>query len=80
MTPPCPAPPGCTWEAHVFALVGPDGLRFVAARDGETWTLYDAQGTIIRDGVTPARLAALVGSDAHDPTADRAQIRALGQR
>lgn len=62
MTPPCPAPAGHVWEAHVFALVGPDGLRFVAARDGETWTLYDAQGTIIRDGVTAARLPAVLSA------------------
>lgn len=60
MTPPCPAPAGDVWEAHVFALVGPDGLRFVAARDGATWTLYDAQGTIIRDGVRPDRLPAVL--------------------
>ena len=52
----------------------------VIARDGATWTVYDAQGTILRDGLTPARLAALVGSDAPDPTADRAQVRALGER
>lgn len=59
-----------------------DGL--VVARDGETWTVYDATGTIIRDGVTSARLpevvGALVGADLPDPTADRAQVRALGAR
>ena len=80
MTPPCPAPPGCTWEPHVFALTGPAGLRLVAARDGDAWTVYDADGTIIRDGVTSARLAALVGAGLPDPTADRAQVRALGER
>ena len=80
MTPPCPAPPGCTWEAQVLALVGPAGLRLVAARDGAAWTLHDADGTILRDGVSGERLAALVGADLLDPTADRAQIAALGQR
>ena len=80
MTPPCLAPPGYHWEAHVLALVGPAGLRLVAARDGEAWTLFDADGAILRDDVTAERLAALVGADAHDPTADRAQIAALGQR
>lgn len=58
---------------------------FVAARDGDGWTLYHADGTIIRDGVSSARLpevvGALVGADlAPDPTADRAQVRALGAR
>ena len=57
----------------------------VIARDGATWTVYDAQGFILRDGVTSARLpevvGALVGADlAPDPTADRAQVRALGER
>lgn len=80
MTPPCPAPPGCTWEAEVYALRDEAGLRLVAARDGAAWTVYDADGTIIRDGVSPARLAALVGADLLDPTADRAQVRALGER
>ena len=59
-----------------------DGL--VIARDGETWTVYDATGTILRDGVSSARLpevvGALVGADLPDPTADRAQLAALGQR
>lgn len=80
MTPPCPAPPGCTWEALVVALVGPGSLRLVVARADEAWTVYDADGTILRDGVSPARLAALVGADVPDPTADRAQLRALGAR
>lgn len=80
VTPPCPAPPGCTWEAQVVALVRPGGLRLVVARDGDAWTLFDADGTILRDGVTSARLAALVGADLLDPTADRAQVRALGER
>ena len=80
MTPPCPAPPGHVWQPHVFALVGPAGLRLVVARDGDGWTLFDADGTITRDGVSPARLAALVGADVPDPTADRAQLAALGAR
>ena len=69
MTPPAP----------VLALEG-----LVIARDGETWTVYDAQGTILRDGVTSTRLpevvGALVGSELPDPTADRAQLAALGAR
>ena len=69
MTPPAP----------VLPLEG-----FVIARDGATWTVYDATGTIIRDGVSSARLpevvGALVGVPVPDPTADRAQIAALGQR
>ena len=69
MTPPAPA----------LSLEG-----LVIARDGETWTVYDATGTIIRDGVTSARLpdvvGALVGVPVPDPTADRAQVRALGER
>ena len=59
-----------------------DGL--VIARYGETWTVYDATGTILRDGVSSARLpevvGALVGVPVPDPTADRAQVRALGAR
>ena len=59
-----------------------DGL--VIARYGETWTVYDATGTILRDGVSSARLpevvGALVGADLTDPTADKAQLAALGQR
>lgn len=69
MTPPAP----------VLPLEG-----LVIARDGETWTVYDAAGTILRDGVTAARLpevvGALVGVPVPDPTADRAQVRALGAR
>ena len=80
VTPPCPAPPGHVWQPHVFALVGPGGLRLVVARDGGGWTLFDADGTVLRDGVTAERLAALVGADVPDPTADRAQVRALGER
>lgn len=85
MTPPCPAPAGHVWEAHVFALTGPAGVRLVVARDGDGWAVYHATGTILRDGVTSTRLpevvGALVGADlAPDPTADRAQIAALGQR
>ena len=60
MTPPCPAPAGHVWEAHVFALTGPAGVRFVVARDGDGWTLFGADGTILRDGVTPARLPAVL--------------------
>ena len=58
-----------------------DGL--VIARYGETWTVYDATGTILRDGVTAARLPEVVGALVEtppDPTADRAQLAALGQR
>lgn len=80
MTPPCPAPPGHVWQPHVFALVGPAGLRLVVARADEGWTVYAADGTITRDGVTAERLATLVGADLPDPTADRAQLAALGQR
>ena len=68
MTPPAP----------VLPLEG-----FVIARDGATWTVYDATGTIIRDGVSSARLPEVVGALVEappDPTADRAQIAALGQR
>lgn len=58
------------------------GLHLVLAREGETWTVYDAAGTIIRDGVTAARLpevvGALVGAPATDPTTDKAQLAALG--
>ena len=69
MTPPAP----------VLPLEG-----LVIARDGATWTVYDATGTILRDGVSSARLpevvGALVGVPVPDPTADRAQVRALGAR
>lgn len=69
MTPPAPALPL-------------EGL--VIAGDGATWTVYDATGTILRDGVSSARLpevvGALVGVPVPDPTADRAQVRALGER
>lgn len=58
------------------------GLHLVLAREGETWTVYDASGTIIRDGVTAARLpevvGALVSAPAPNPTADKAQLAALG--
>lgn len=45
MTPPAP----------VLPLEG-----LVIARDGATWTVYDATGTILRDGVTSARLPAVL--------------------
>lgn len=68
-----------TAPAPVLPLEG-----LVIARDGATWTVYDATGTILRDGVSSARLpevvGALVGSELPDPTADRAQLAALGQR
>ncbi len=67
MTPPAP----------VLPLEG-----LVIARDGATWTVYDATGTILRDGVSSARLpevvGALVGVPVPDPTADKAQLAALG--
>lgn len=93
MTPPCPAPAGMRWAvipadgAHPTAgvLVSTAGVRLVVARDGDGWAVYHATGTILRDGVTSTRLpevvGALVGADlAPDPTADRAQVRALGER
>lgn len=68
MTAPRPAPAGLRWAvlpadgAHpaAYALVAADGLRLVIARDGETWTVYDASGTILRDGVRPDRLPAVL--------------------
>lgn len=68
MTPPCPAPAGMRWAVlpadgdipAAHALVSAAGLRLVAARDGDGWTLYGPQGTIIRDGVTAARLPAAI--------------------
>lgn len=80
MTAPCPAPAGCHWEAEVYALRDAAGLRFIIARDGAAWTVYGPTGAILRDGVSADRLALLLGVDATDPTADRAQVRALGAR
>lgn len=80
MTAPCPAPPGCRWEAEVYALRDASGLRLVIARDGHAWTVYGPTGAILRDGVSAERLALLLGVDAPDPTADKAQLAALGQR
>lgn len=80
MSDPCPAPPGCRWEAEVYALRDASGLLLVIARDGAAWTVYDPIGTMIRDGVSAERLALLLGVDAPDPTADKAQLAALGQR
>lgn len=57
------------------------GLHLVLAREGATWTVYDATGTILRDGVSSARLPEVVGALVEtppDPTADRAQLAALG--
>jgi len=82
VTPPCPAPPGCRWEAEVYALRDAAGLRLVVARDreGSAWTVYGRTGAILRDGVSAKRLALLLGVDSPDPTADKAQLAALGQR
>lgn len=80
MSDPCPAPPGCRWEAEVYALRDAAGLRLVIARDGDVWTVYGRNGTILRDAVSAERLALLLGVDAPDPTADKAQLAALGQR
>ena len=80
MSDPCPAPPGCRWEAEVYALRDAAGLHLVIARDGDGWTVYGPTGVIFRDGVSAERLALLLGVDAADPTSDKAQIAALGQR
>ena len=82
MTDPCPAPLGCRWEAAVYALRDAAGLRLVIARDrdGAAWTVYGPTGVIFRDGVSAERLALLLGVDAADPTSDKAQLAALGQR
>lgn len=67
MTPPCPAPPGCTWEAlpHesaavAFVLAAEEVDLLVAVAEGAVWDLYHADGTIIRDSVTAARLPAVL--------------------
>ena len=68
MTAPFPAPAGLRWAVlpaddanpAAHAMAAADGLRLVIARDGETWTVYDAQGTILRDGVRPDRLPAVL--------------------
>ena len=56
MSDPCPAPPGCRWEAEVYALRDAAGLRLVIARDGDGWTVYGSDGTILRDAVADGRL------------------------
>ena len=72
MTPPCPAPSTLRMEAHAFTVSDAGGPRLVVAREGETWTVYrvtvtvDDDGnvgrhlTILRDGVTAARLPAVL--------------------
>lgn len=67
MTPPCPAPAGCTWEAlpHesaavAFVLAAEEVDLLVAVPEGAVWDLYHADGAIIRDGVTAARLPAAI--------------------
>lgn len=62
MSDPCPAPPGCRWEAEVYALRDAAGLRLVIARDGDGWTVYSADGTILRDAVTDGRLPEVVAA------------------
>lgn len=68
MTPPCPAPAGYRWAVlpadgdlpTAGVLVSAAGVHIVVARHGETWTVYDAAGTILRDGVRPDRLPAVL--------------------
>lgn len=68
MTPPCPAPAGMRWAVlpadgdlpTAGVLVSDAGVHIVVARDGATWTVYDVSGTIIRDGVRPERLPAVL--------------------
>ena len=70
MTAPRPAPAGLRWAVlpaddanpAAHAMAADDGLRLVIARDGETWTVYDASGTILRDGVLPQRLPAVLST------------------
>lgn len=68
MTPPCPAPASYRWAVlpadgdlpTAGVLVSESGVHLVIAREGETWAVYDAAGTIIRDGVRPERLPAAI--------------------
>ena len=72
MTPPCPAPPKILMEAHAFTFSDHSGPRLVVAREGGAWAVYrvivtvDDDGAtgrhldIIRDGVTAARLPAVL--------------------
>ena len=60
MTP--PELPGLLMEAHAFTVSDHSGPRLVVAREGATWTVYDSQGTILRDGVTDKRLPEVVGA------------------
>lgn len=65
-------PPGLLMEAHAFTVSDHSGPRLVVARHSETWTVYrvtvtvDDDGnvgrhlTIIRDGVRPERLPAVL--------------------
>lgn len=69
MTPPAP---GLLMEAHAFTVSDAGGLRLVVAREGSAWTVYRVTVTIsddgatgrhldiIRDGVTAARLPAVL--------------------
>lgn len=69
MTPPAP---GLLMEAHAFTVSDHSGPRLVVAREGATWTVYrvtvtvDDDGatgrhlTILRDGVAPDRLPAVL--------------------
>lgn len=91
MTPPTPK---ILMEVHAFTVSDRSGPRLVVAREGEGWAVYRVTVTtaddgtigrhltIARDGVRPDRLPAvllaLVGAPAPDPTADKAQLAALG--
>ena len=69
MTPPAP---GLRMEAHAFTVSDAGGPGLVVAREGATWTVYRVSVTvdddgatgrhldIIRDGVTAARLPAVL--------------------
>jgi len=67
-----PPAPGLRMEAHAFTVSDRSGPRLVVAREGATWTVYRVSVTvdddgatgrhldIIRDGVTAARLPAVL--------------------
>jgi len=66
MTPPCPAPAGYRWDRvplgslDGWGLADAAGYRLLAVRYADGWTLTTGDGTILRDGVTAARLPAVL--------------------